>query len=223
MTGRILLAAALTMAALVGVAHADEKFELVKVFLERNVSDKDAEVKFDAIGGKGGLTSLKVVAPDGRTVIDFKTPDSKLGMRHLSLESPEPQNDGRVQADFPAGAYTFSGTGAAGERLAGKATLSHNFPEPATIVRPKPDAKNVPLKGLQVSWKSPKGLDASVFVIEHETSGRTLKVNLAGDATSFPVPDGFLLPDTEYKIAVGTVAKDGNSSFVEAGFTTAKK
>ena len=223
MTGSILLAAALTMAALGSVARADEKFELVKVFLERNVMDQDAEVKFDAIGGKGGLTSLKVVAPDGRTVIDFKTPDSKLGIRHLSLESPEPKNDGRVQADFPAGAYTFSGIGTAGERLEGKAMLSHKFPEPASFVQPRPDAKNVPIKGLRVGWKAVAGLDACVVVIEHEASGRTVKATLAGNATSFPVPDGFLLPDTEYKVAVGTVAKDGNSSFIEAGFTTAKK
>ena len=223
MTQRILLAAALTLGALGGVAHADEKFELVKVFLERNVVDKDSEVKFDAIGGKGGLTSLKVVAPDGRTVIDFRTPDSKLGMRHLSLESPEPKNDGTVQTDFPAGAYTFSGIGAAGERLEGKATLSHIFPEPASLIRPKPDAKGVPVKGLQVNWKSTKGLDACIVVIEHEASGRTIKATLAGNVTSFSVPDGFLLPDTEYKVAVGTVAKDGNSSFIEASFTTAKK
>ena len=224
MTRKILLAVALTLgAALAGTAHANEKFERVKVFLERNVSDGDAEVKFDAIGGKGGLTSLKVVAPDGRTVIDFRTPDSKLGMRHLSLESPEPQNDGRVQADFPAGVYSFSGIGATGERLEGKATLSHIFPEPASLVRPKPDAKGVPVKGLQVSWKSTKGLDSCVVVIEHEASGRSIKVTLPGNASSFPVPDGFLLPDTEYKVAVGTVAKDGNSSFVEAAFTTAKK
>ena len=223
MTRRILVAAALVVGALQGVAQADEKFERVKVFLERNVMDQDAEVKFEAIGGKGGLTSLKVVAPDGRTVVDLKSPDSKLGIRGMSLESPEPKNDGRVQADFPAGAYTFSGTGAGGERLEGKAMLSHTFPEPATLVRPKPEAKNVPTKGLQIGWKSVKGLGSCVVVIEQEASGRTIKANLAADASSFPVPDGFLLPDTEYKVAVGTVAKDGNSSFIEATFTTAKK
>ena len=223
MTRRILIAAALVVGALQGVAQAQEKFELAKIFLERNVMDKDAEVKFDVIGGKGGLASLKVVAPDGRTVIDFKTPQSKLGMRHLALESPEPLNDGKVQADFPAGIYMFTGVGTSGEKLEAKATLSHTFPEPTAFVRPKPDAKNVPLKGLQVSWKSIKGMDAHVVVIEDEATGRALKVNLSGSATLFSVPDGFLLPGTEYKVAVGTVAKDGNSSFIEATFTTAKQ
>lgn len=220
---RTLIAVALIVGAFHGIAHAQEKFERVKVFLERNVMDKDAEVKIEATGGTGGLASLKVVAPDGRTVIDFKAPDSKLGMRTFAFESPEPTNDGRVQADFPAGAYTFTGSSASGARLEGKATLSHVFPDAATLVRPRPDANNVPLKALQVSWKPLKGMDAHIVVIEQESSGRSIKVNLPGNATLFTVPDGFLLPDTEYKLAIGTVAKDGNSSFIESAFTTAKK
>ena len=95
---RALIAALLLTGALHGIANAGQQFERVKVFLERNLLDKDAEIKFEATGGKVGLANLKVVAPDGRTVIDFKAPDSKLGMRALSLESPEPTNDGRVQA-----------------------------------------------------------------------------------------------------------------------------
>ena len=223
MTRNALIAAALIVGALHGIARADEKFELVKVFLERNVMDKDAEIKFEAIGGKGGLTSLKVVAPDGRIVVDLKSPDSKLGVRHMSLESPEPKDDGSVQSDFPAGAYLFTGTDTGGKRLEGKAMLSHAFPEPATLSHPKDESKNVPTKGLQISWKSAKGLDSCVVVLEHEASGRTIKASLAPSASTFAVPDGFLQPGTEYKVAVGTVAKDGNSSFIEATFTTAKK
>jgi hypothetical protein len=220
---RTLIAAALMASACHGIAQAQEKFESVKVFLERNVQDKDAEVKFDAIGGTAGLTSLKVVSPDGRTVIDFKAPDSKLGMRHLVLESPEPKTDGSVQADFPVGAYTFTGSSATGARLEGKAMLSHAFPDPTSFVRPRPDAKNVPLKGMRLSWQAVKGLGSYVVLIVHEASGREVKANLSGSATAFTVPDGFLQPDTEYKLEIGTVAKDGNSSFIETAFTTAKK
>lgn len=220
---RLFIAAALLAGACHGVAHADEPFERVKVFLERNVTDKDVEIKFEATGGGAGLTSLKVVAPDRRTVIDFKTPDSKLGMQHLTLESPEPPNDGRVQADFPAGMYTFSGSSSSGARLEGKATLSHAFPDATAFIRPRPDAKDVPHKGLRLGWQAVKGLDAFVVVIEHESSGREVRAKLPGNATSFAVPDGFLLPDTEYKLAIGSVAKDGNSSFIETAFTTAKK
>lgn len=219
---RELIAALLLTGALHGIANAGQQFERVKVFLERNLLDKDAEIKFEATGGKVGLANLKVVAPDGRTVLDVKAPDSKLGMRTLSLESPEPTNDGRVQADFPAGMYTFSGSDTSGQKLEGKAMLSHAFPDPAVFVRPKADASNVPYKGLQIGWQAVKGLGSQVVVIEHEASGRKLRADLPGNATSFNVPDGFLLPGTEYKLEIGTVAKDGNASFIETSFTTAK-
>ncbi|MDQ2962439.1 MAG: fibronectin type III domain-containing protein, partial [Pseudomonadota bacterium] len=150
-------------------------------------------------------------------------PDTKLGLRTFAFESPEPTNDGRVQSDFPAGSYAFSAISASGAKLEGKAVLNHTFPEPTALVRPQAEAKNVPIKGLQVSWKRVQGADAYMVVIEQESSGRWLKVNLAGNATSFTVPDGFLLPGTEYKLGIGTVAKDGNSSFIETTFNTAKK
>ncbi len=201
-------------------AQAIEKFETVKVYFEQNLRDKDAEVKFEATGGDVGLATLTVTAPDGRVVIDFKAGNSKLGMRHLTLESPEPKNDGRVQKDFPAGVYKFAGTNVAGGKLQGQATLSHTFPAPASFVRPKPDEKDIPPQGLKVSWSAVKNTASTVVLIEQEKSGRFVRVNLPGDATTFAVPDGFLLPNTEYKLAIGTVAKEGNASFIETGFTT---
>src|SRR5689334_16377981 len=82
------------------VAWADGRFEQVIVRLEQTVEDGDCEIAFEATSGTTGLTALKVMAPDGRTVIDFKSPDTKLGMRQIVLESPEPRNDGRLQTDF---------------------------------------------------------------------------------------------------------------------------
>lgn len=216
----ISVAIALWFAPGVAQAQAIEKFEQVKVYFEQNLRDKDAEVKFEATGGDVGLATLTVTAPDGRVVIDFKAGNSKLGMRHLTLESPEPKNDGRVQKDFPAGVYKFAGTNVAGTKLQGQATLSHTFPAPASFVRPKPDEKDVPAQGLKVSWSAVKNTASTVVLIEHEKSGRFIRVNLPGDATTFAVPDGFLLPNTEYKLAIGTVAKEGNASYIETGFTT---
>ena len=54
-------------------------------------------------------------------------------------------------------------------------------------------------------------------------TGREIRVNLPGAATAFAVPDGFLLPGTAYKLAVGTVSRAGNRSVVETEFTTARK
>jgi hypothetical protein len=43
-------------------------------------------------------------------VIDLKSAGSKLGVRGITLESPEPADDKIVHADFPAGTYRFEGT-----------------------------------------------------------------------------------------------------------------
>lgn len=206
-----------------GVAQADEKFEHVAIHFEQNASDKDAEIIVEATGNDAGLATLHVAAPDGRTVIDFKAPDSKMGLRHFSFESPEPKNDGRLQADFPEGEYTFTGRTVTGVALRGKAMLSHTLPDPASFVRPRPDTAGAPVKGLQIQWRSVKDLAACIIVIEQEDTGLEMRAKLPGAATTFAVPDGFLAPDTEYKLAIGTVAKKGNTSFVETTFTTAAK
>jgi hypothetical protein len=217
---------AATVAALVlchGPARGAEKFDSVAVYLEQTVEDEDCEIGFEAISAAAGLTALKVVAPDGRTVIDFRAPDSKLGMQHLTLESPEPKNDGTLQADFPAGTYKFAGTSATGATLGGEATLSHTLPPVTRIVRPRPDEKNVPAAGLQIRWNPVKDAAAFIVVIEHEKTHREIRANLLANATTFTVPEGFLTPGLEYKVAIGTVAKDGNRSFTETAFTTAEK
>src|SRR5882762_4263454 len=111
---------------LAGAAAEDGRFEKLSVYLERNVQDHDAEIRFEVTGAKDGLAALKVMAPGERTVIDLKTPDSKLGIRSLTVESPEPADDSVVRADFPAGAYRFEGTTTTkGASLRGEARLSH--------------------------------------------------------------------------------------------------
>lgn len=205
--------------------EAYEEFEHAAVRIEQNATDEDVEVVFEATSGDIGLATLRVAAPDGRTVIDFKAPDSKLGIRHLVLESPEPTNDGRLQKDFPAGEYTFTGSTVSGEKLTAKATLSHKLPGAAFLVRPQPPREsNVPVKGLQLKWTAPKDLASCVVVVEHEETGvKLLQATLSGDATTFAVPDGLLAPGTHYKLEIATVTRDGNRSFVETSFKTAGK
>lgn len=200
-----------------------EGFERTAIYLEQTIEDEDAEVKVEVIGGETGLASLQVAAPDGRVVVDFKAPDSKLGLRHVIVETPEPKNDGRLQADFPAGTYRFTATTMGGEKLLGQAALSHVFPAPAAILRPRAEEKNLPVTGLQIRWSAVKDLASTAVVIEQERTGRELRVSLSGTATAFAVPEGFLLPGTAYKLAVGTVSRDGNRSVVETQFTTAAR
>jgi hypothetical protein len=140
-----------------GSARGAEKFENVAVYLEQTAEDEDCEIAFEAVSATAGLAALKVVAPDGRTVIDFRTADSKLGMQHLTLESPEPKNDGRLQADFPAGVYKFMGASVAGGTLGGEATLSHRLPGVTRIVRPRPDENRRNEKASAVQMLEPTG------------------------------------------------------------------
>ncbi len=223
MTRAFLVAAAFVAIVQPGFARAEDlAFDRLRVFLERNVTDRDAEIKIEATAGVLGLSSLKVLAPDGRVVVDFNSPGSKIGIRHFALETPEPENDGRVQKDFPAGTYSFDGRTTSGSRLVGKAVLSHDFPEVAALIRPRPDATGIPAQGLTIRWHSAAGVEAHVVVLEQEVSGQEIRARLSGKTTSFTVPDGFLEPGTEYKLAIGTVAKGGNASFMETAFTTAK-
>lgn len=219
---RTIFTAAILLAACSGVARADEKFETAVVSLEQTIQDADIEVKFDAIGGNAGLASLKVVAPDGRTVIDFAAQGSKMGMRHLTFESPEPKKaDGKLQADFPEGIYKFTANTVDGKKLQGDAALSHKFPEATSLLRPRPDEENVPLTGLQIRWKPVKDVAGLTFVLEQETSGHEIHAELPATVTSFTVPDGFLTPGTQYKVSIGTVSKLGNRSLFETSFATA--
>jgi hypothetical protein len=203
-------------------ARAEERFEKVGVYLEQNLKDKDAEVKFEAIAGNTGLATLNVTAPDGRTVIDFKTPDSKLGIRHLILESPEPKNLPTVQADFPPGPYRFKGLTAGGVKLEAEAVLSHSLPEAVSFVYPRPDQKIVPVTPVNIRWRPVKNSAASIVILEQENTGREIRVNLPGAAREFAVPQGFLRPGTRYILAVGTVSEHGNKSFVEIAVTTSQ-
>jgi len=86
---RLMATAVFSLLFLCGAAAAESKLEKAAVFLERNQTDDDIEIRFIASGNEKGLSSLRVTAPDGRTVIDFKSPSSKSGIRTLDLESPE--------------------------------------------------------------------------------------------------------------------------------------
>ena len=98
--------------------------------------------------------------------------------------------------------------------------MSHAFPEPAAFEYPRPDHKDVPASALTLRWSVPKEIKSAI-VIEQTGSAYEIRA-LAGSTKSFTVPEEFLRAGKAYKFAIGTVAKDGNRSFIEAGFTTAR-
>jgi hypothetical protein len=209
--------------ALAGPVLADAKFEHLSVRIEQNVTDNDFEVVIEATAGETGFATLTVTAPDGRVVADFQSPKTKLGMRAFRFETPEPKALARIQADYPAGDYTFTASTVAGLKFSEKATLSHKLPTAVTFVRPQPKEQNVPASGWRIEWRVAKDIKSCLLTLENDTTGvKVVQATLAGTTTSFNVPEGVLEAGAKYKVSIGSVAKDGNAAYVETAFTVKK-
>lgn len=200
-------------------ALAADPMERGAILLERNHTDDDLEIRMEISAGSEGFASLTVTAPDGRRVLDLRSVDSKLGIRHIILETPEPVGGVGVEAAFPAGTYLLTGTSGAGADLEGRATLSHTLPEPARIESPTADDRDVPATGTQLRWSKVAEVVHYLVVLEHERSRTEIRAQLPAAVNSLTLPDGFLVPGRTYKVAVGTVARNGNRTFVEQEFS----
>ena len=197
-------------------------FGVALVHFEQNVTDGDSEVVFEVKAGKEGLARLVVTAPDGRTVVDFTAPDaSTLGIRQFRFETPEPRDLKTLRSAYPEGVYAFAGVATGGEKLRGEATLHHALPATTSFVSPKAGAAGVATKNLKITWSPVKNLTAYTLNLEQRGKSASLTAHVPGSVSSFPVPDGLLLPGTEYQLALGTVSKTGNISLVETTFRTA--
>jgi len=165
-----------------------------------------------------------VVAPDGRTVVDFAAPvASTLVMRQFRFESPEPKEGKSLASAYPEGVYTFDGITTSGNKLHGKDTLHHQLPASASFLQPEAEAAGVAIKNLQITWTPVQNLSAYIIYIEQtENHDLNLTAKLSGSVHAFDMPDGFLLPGTEYLLRIGTVTGKGNISFVETTFFTTK-
>jgi len=226
LTALLFLLGASSVALMAGAAGPDApgRFALASIRIEQNVTDRDVEIVIEAKGGEDGLAKFTVVSPDGRTLIEVSAPDaSTLGMRQFRFESPEPKNIESLKSAYPEGVYRFSGVSAAGAELQGEARLSHRLPGPAALARPRPDARNVPINSLEIAWSRVENLAAHVVYVEQPDLGVEITARVAGSATSFAVPDGFLVAGTEYQVGLGTVTAEGNMSFVETTIRTAEK
>jgi hypothetical protein len=206
-----------------GPAAADAQFERAVIYLERNVADDDIEVRIVAKADDGGFATLRVIAPDGRTVIDFKAPASKLGIRHIDLESPEPREKDEIRADFPEGAYHFEATLVDGVTLRALAVLRHAMPDAPTLSVPREVQTELPVKGAKVRWEPVVDAAAVQVVLKERKGLRELRATLPGNSTVFAIPDGFLVPGSKYEVAVGSIHQSGNRSYQEIEFTAQKR
>jgi hypothetical protein len=196
-------------------------FPIASVHFEQNATDGDVEVVFRVKGGKEGLAKLAVVSPDGRAVIDFTAPNaSTLGIRQFRFETPEPRDVESLQSAYPEGVYAFSGATASGDKFRSEATLKHTLPATASFLWPKAGARDVSAANLEMAWTPVADLAAYIITIKALKSDGSIEARLPASAATFSIPDGFLRPNTEYKLAIGTVSAEGNISFAETTFAT---
>jgi hypothetical protein len=199
-------------------------FAVATIHFEQNATDGDFEAIVEVMGGDEGLARLAVVAPDGRSVIDVTAPAATtLGVRQLRFESPEPGDFASLKAAYPEGAYTFTGTTAAGAKHQSTATLQHALPAAAALLRPVARARGVGVRDLIVTWTAVRNATAYIVTIEQAELDVSITAKLPGAVDRFAVPNGFLRAGTTYQLGIGTVTRGGNSSFVETTFTTADK
>ena len=198
-------------------------FQSATVRFEQNATDGDAEVVFEVNGGDVGLSSLTIEGPTGRRVAEFRDPGSStLGMREFLFESPEPPDPDLVRASYPEGLYTFSGNTVTGDRLWSQATLSHRLPAPAVVLDPVDGADVRASAHRRIAWEPVEEVARYLITIEQEDSDRVFSATIESTTSDFAVPEGFLQPGAEYQLAIGTVAPNGNRSFVESMFTVAR-
>lgn len=194
-------------------------FDEAKIFVEYNASDGDAEIVVD-VDADVGLERFVVLNPNGRTVLDLRSKQTQdLGIRKIALETPEPSL-ADVLAAYPEGGYWFFGRSTDGQILFSSVSLSHSLPQAPAITFPLDGAIGVPTSGA-VTWTAGPDAASFFFELESDDAGVDLKANLAGNATSFGFPAGFLVPDTEFQVGVGARADNGNLTVVEHTFTTA--
>ena len=199
------------------------EFEDAAILFEQNATDGDVEAVLRIQAGDEGLRALKVVGPDGRIALEMGCPlPNPMGLRSFVVESPEPSDQEALRAAFPEGVYTITGESVSGGKFRSDVEMSHDLPAVVTFENPQEDAEGVPYEGLTIEWSGASGVEAYLLEIEQEETGVTLNVRLLAGTESFAVPAGFLMPDTEYVLAIGTQDGGGNSSFVEMGFVTAE-
>ncbi len=199
--------------------NKSERFSHAKLYFEQNATDGDIEAVFEIQGNEGGLIKLSIISPDGKTIIDFTVPEkSTLGIRQFRFESPEPKDIKSIKAAYPEGDYQFTGTTLHGKMLIGTCKLIHKLPSTTSFIQPKPKAKGVGLKDLKIMWAPVKDITSYILYIEEGNFDFT--VTLPASINELTLPEGILMPHTEYTLGIGTKSKEGNLSFIETSFIT---
>jgi len=196
-----------------------ESFSELSIVLEQNATDSDSEVVMFAKGQDIGMDKFIVRAPDNRKVAKFNGDKRGVGLREFLLESAEPPELDKVLASFPEGEYSFNGRTVEGGCLTGTAYLSHSLAPETQILSPEPN-EVVNRNFVVISWMPMDEAVGYVVELKNEETEKAILVEIPATATSFDAPASWLVPDTEYQVAVTVLTESGNKTSVESAFFT---
>jgi hypothetical protein len=205
------------------------KFEDAEIFFEFNSTDNDLGIQifFDGKPWKW----VRVIAPDGRTIFFVKNRQNlrEIGSTEAFTESAEPElgedlSFGQFKRLFPAGVYRFSGETLKGNKLSGRARLTHKLPAAVEL-----NLTAYPT----ITWTDMSGpgdpeivrYQAIVELVVEASDEEVFEfvVDLSSNAGGVTVPDAFLdLVDEfdpgdieDYKVEVIAIEKSGNKTITE--------
>lgn len=222
----VIAAIPLSVSAAQSTAPVEFKRALLRV--EINSTDGDAGLQIDL--DHDPWRSLKLIAPDGRTLLDVRNRGvlRDYGLTELFSESSEPPFTtfplSEFKKLFPEGDYVFEGRQVDGTPMRSTFTLTHDFPAGPVITAPRPDA-TVPADRLVVRWRGvtkPSGINIvryQVLVVDEQDPVRVFSVFLPRSARSIAIPAEFLVRDGLYKIEVLAIEASGNQTLTEQDLT----
>lgn len=209
-------------------AQARIPLSAAKIIIELNDSAQDIGVQIFLDGES--WRSMKIFDPRGRKIFDVFSSGSvgTLGVTELFFESNEP-SIAELPVDeflalFPAGLYSFAGVTIEGDKITGRAQLTHAIPEGPEIITPLEGAVVSPSNTV-ITWRPVADPPESRIVeyqviVERTNPKRVLQLNVPAATTSLKVPPEFLESGTDYIFEVLAIETGGNQTITEGAFRT---
>lgn len=197
------------------------RLEDSNIYVIFNGTDKDAQV-IVAGGFEDGLKEVEITGPQGIVNIDADFEDGRnIGQADFQFDTTEPSL-GRLRRSYPAGHYRFLATTVSNCVLRNTLELTYKLPAVPSIIFPTEGSKGITASGFTALWEKIPRVDTVRFVIEEEESGKSLAVDLPGNATSFDIPATYLQPRILYTMDVIGITENGNRTVSDVQFTTAR-
>ncbi len=199
------------------------------IYIEINETDGDAGIHVFLDGE--GWDSMQLISPNG---IEFSVlAESSVGLQGITeffFESAEPSFDEQSLEEllelFPQGMYKYRGTTTEGQRLTGKARLTHALPAGPVLVFPV-DGEEIDPEDAEFSWQpvaDPQGSEIVGYeiVVECEEPDFIEYVAQVGpDVASVTVSPEILGQEDadECKWEVLAIETSGNQTLTESEFS----